>query len=185
MGNEASSSLPQHEKKQQQQQHKVGQIVVVKEKPKNSGVSKEAETIARLEECPKFQPLVPNLLQRADARPLSTELVHPLSHNGTKRLLAHLHSHSSRAAANLHADQRRVCAEVKRLDQLAAAVMQRLVERQRNFAKLAHHSTHVDGLAQALDRVAANVRQAEQLAAQLNMLLPEQHRIQENEIDTV
>lgn len=153
-------------------------IVVVTKKPNDHSYSKEVQTITRLEECPTFEPLVPSLLSRSDGRPLSSELVHQLPHQGTLNTCVRLQNHFQLCAENAKTKQSGLCIVSKEIDRDAFRVMQKLTERQRLFARLTAHSQQVEDISSALDRVKQNLDQSALLFNELNSKLPEELRLQ-------
>jgi len=185
MGNETSSLSKSKEIKSANTNTEVSQpaqIVVVKEKPLNFSKTEQQETVSRLENCVKFEPLVPNLSSRADNRPHSTELVHKFSHEPAFKLSLNLKRHIQSCSKSVKQHQSSICNQIKEVDKVGLFVTQKLVDRQRKFSQVAISSKQVDDISSSLERIETSLHKAFQLADQLNMILPEKDRIKEDEL---
>ena len=73
----------------------------------------QEETVSRLENCVKFEPLVPNLSSRADNRPHSAELVHKFSHEPAFKLSSNLKRHIQSCSKSVKQHQSAICNQIK------------------------------------------------------------------------
>ncbi|XP_076817765.1 BLOC-1-related complex subunit 5-like [Clavelina lepadiformis] len=164
MGNESSSERKVKE---------TGVVVVTSKKDK----SQEDQHIAQLSYCPTFRPLLESSLNIPESRPLTSELVGSFDQKSCLQLCVHLQNHLQECSETVKVKQFRLATQIKEVDRVASAVMQKLTERQRAFAKHAEHARKIDDISNSLKRLRINLSHTLDLANELNMLLPEDRRL--------
>ncbi|KPJ18432.1 Loss of heterozygosity 12 chromosomal region 1 protein-like [Papilio machaon] len=134
------------------------------------------EDIQRLQEIPTFLPIMRGTLGLPGAR--DPEVIAGLDYRPWVRMTTRLQAHLSACAQPIAADQVTLVTKVKEIDAEISRLYSLLVERQRANARHAERLSRVREVAHHLSRCRSLVNQSLQDIEELNLLLPENKRLE-------
>ncbi|XP_068622056.1 BLOC-1-related complex subunit 5 [Battus philenor] len=134
------------------------------------------EDIQRLQEIPTFLPIMRGTLGLPGAR--DPEVIAGLDYRPWVRMTTRLQAHLSACAQPLAADEMNLVAKVKEADAEISRLYAQTVEKQRANARHAERLSRVREVAHQLSRCNSLLNQTLQDIEELNLLLPENKRLE-------
>ncbi|KAJ2943455.1 hypothetical protein O0L34_g12262 [Tuta absoluta] len=134
------------------------------------------EDIRRLQEIPTFLPIMRGTLGLPGAR--DPEVLEGLDFRPWVRVTSRLQAHLAACAQPLAAEQISLAGKIKEADMEVSKLYSNMVEKQRNNARHAERLNRVHEVASQLSRCNSLLNQTLQDIEELNLLLPEDKRLE-------
>lgn len=158
--------------------NKKGIVIINKVSDDAHNLPVERKTTLRLKNCPTFTPILKSSINSSDSIPLSTELEYTLPHTSVNNLSCNFQDFLKECANTVNVDQTVVNLKVKEMHIVSNAVLSNMSARQKTYSKLTELSKKSDSLSFHLQSIHVNLEQSVELANNVNLLLPEELRLE-------